>query len=411
MAAHAMTMVHTADRGYRTTPLAHSPAFYIEVCVKTAIAAGMENALLAAIGGARKIFAQVSADTDSQSAEAMALDFLFRIAVPSYPRQAIASCFQSVEMMLLAAQRDIQVRGFREVGTVLSSALERIVALMPLEVEMGKAGKRVMQTFPPYNMSFQAYISVLLDEVARQVKPVDPERSWIDPYHDFMGASVVVVTHYRNVAEHVLFESGQLHHWIVETIFKCVEVYLSLIDNPPEGAAVFLETVEGGLRSFIYVHAHFFQEKKGFPYNHSRDACGNLAVLGMILIQRQRLELAEVCGEVINAIARGAAAAENQNGYRAFGFADCMVKLEELARAADALGHAPLATSCRARCSRPPDISEQDWPEYAEAIVNRTRHMERELAERGREIEFRRNSCAPTARITSGGRFHTGSCR
>jgi hypothetical protein len=390
MAAHAMTMIHTADK-YRTAPLAHSPVFYIGVCVNTAIVAGMEDALLAAIASAQKVFDQISDRTDSRSAEATTLDFLFSIAVASYARQAIVSCFQSVRMMLSAAKRDIQVRGYRDVEAVFSDVLQKITALMPFETAAAKAGKRVMQTFPPYDMSFPGYIAALLAEVASQVKPIDPERSWIDPYYDFNEASEAVLTHYRNIAEGVLFEDVLLHKWVVETIFKCVEVHMSLMDNVPEGAEGSLESIEDKLRSFIYVHELIFREKKGFQYHHASDACGNLAVLGIALLQRQRLQLAEVCGEVINAIGQGAVAAENQNDYRTWGFADCMVKLEILARAADVLGHTLIGTGYRAHYSRPPTIPEKDWPGYAEAFKNRTRNMERELGERQRPMEFRVN--------------------
>ena len=54
MAAHAMTIVHTSDLR-RTAPLAFSPVFYIGLCARAAIPVGMEDALLAAIEGTRKV--------------------------------------------------------------------------------------------------------------------------------------------------------------------------------------------------------------------------------------------------------------------------------------------------------------------------------------------------------------------
>ena len=59
MAAHAMTMVHTSEL-QRTAPLAYAPVFYVEQCVKAALPAGMDDALLAAIEGTRKVFAKIS---------------------------------------------------------------------------------------------------------------------------------------------------------------------------------------------------------------------------------------------------------------------------------------------------------------------------------------------------------------
>jgi hypothetical protein len=58
MAAHAMTRVHTSDL-QRTAPLAFSPVFYIGLCAQAAIPVSMEDALLVAIDGMRKVFAKI----------------------------------------------------------------------------------------------------------------------------------------------------------------------------------------------------------------------------------------------------------------------------------------------------------------------------------------------------------------
>jgi hypothetical protein len=235
MAAHAMTMVHTSDL-QRTAPLAFSPVFYIGLCAKAAIPVGMEDALLAAIEGTRKVFAKISIDTDTRSAGAQALDVLFTIALSSYPRQALASCFRAVEMMMLAAQHDIRVRGYRDISSLLRSVLPNIAALMPLEAAMDKAGQRMMQTFPPYSLGFEANIPTLLWEIAKRVKPVEDGRSWINPFHDFNKASEAIVLHYRDVADKVSFEGVLLEKWVVDSIIKAAWVHIPLLDNPPAGA-------------------------------------------------------------------------------------------------------------------------------------------------------------------------------
>jgi hypothetical protein len=93
MAAHAMTIAHTSDHR-RIAPLAFSPVYYIEVCAKAAIAAGMDDALLAAIEATRKVFAGISAETDTHEAEEKALDVLFAIAATSYPRAGLSALLQ-----------------------------------------------------------------------------------------------------------------------------------------------------------------------------------------------------------------------------------------------------------------------------------------------------------------------------
>jgi hypothetical protein len=107
MAAHAMT----TSELQRTALLAYAPVFYIEQCVKAALPAGMDDALLAAIEGTRKVFAKISDDLDTRTADEGALDILFIIAVAGYARQSVVVCFAAVEMMLRAAQHDTRFRG------------------------------------------------------------------------------------------------------------------------------------------------------------------------------------------------------------------------------------------------------------------------------------------------------------
>jgi hypothetical protein len=71
----------------------------------------MDDALLAAIEGTRKVFAKISDDLDTRTADEGALDILFIIAVAGYARQSVVVCFAAVEMMLRAAQHDTRFRG------------------------------------------------------------------------------------------------------------------------------------------------------------------------------------------------------------------------------------------------------------------------------------------------------------
>ena len=299
--------------------------------------------------------------------------------------------------MVYAARHDIRVRGYQNVTSVFSDVLKKLAALVPLEAVMDDAGKRMMMTYPPYSLSFEASIPAILAEVAQQVKSTDGDRPRYNPFYQFEEASEAVVAHYREVAEGANFKGGLLEKWTVDFVISCAEVHIYLLTNIPVGADAFIDTVAERLRWFIFAVAAFFREKKDFPYHNARDACARLAIVGMSLLQCACPELAEACGEVISAIASRNAEAENH--HRTYGFADCMVKLEQLARAADALGYIATAVACRARYARPESISEENWPEFVDAVKNRTRHMERDLRERPRYIQMPTDSIAVLRRI------------
>ncbi len=379
MAAHAMTMVHSSDKR-KSAPLVYDPVFYIDLCVKAAIAAGMEDALLGAVSAARKVFICISKDVDSQAGEQQAIEILISVALASYPRRSMVLCFRSVEMLLLAAHHDIRVRGYRDFDSLLSKVLPSLAALVPLEVEMEKAGQRRMHTFPAYSPSFEANLPGLLTEVARQVKSVDDIRSWVSPFNEFEEASEAIVDHYRDLAKSVNFGGVLLEKWVVDSLLRAAEVYVPLLDHPSPGTDEFLEEVDVRLRWFIHAPSSFFQEQADFPYRHASDACDHLAVLGMALLRCNRLESAEACGQAVRSIAHRCAKAQGTSNYTsAYGFADCVIKLELLARAADSYGRSVSAAKFRAFSSRPDGIPDEKWTDYAEAVANRTRRMENEL--------------------------------
>jgi hypothetical protein len=261
---------------------------------------------------------------------------------------------------------------------------------MPFEAIMDKAGQRVMQAFPPYSLGFEANLPTLLAEVAKQLKPVEPEQSWVDPFCDFNEASDAIVHHYREVAEKIAFGGGLLQKWVVDSLLNSAKVHIDLLENPPDGAEPFLNNVDDRLRWVLHASAFFFREQTEFPFHYANEACAELAVLGMALLRGGRLASAGACGDAIRSIALKSARAENSKNYTsAYGFADCVVKLELLARAADAFDWPAIAAAFRERGTRPEGIMDEGLLQYAKAVATRTRQMEEELRQRDRGYRTR----------------------
>jgi len=139
--------------------------------------------------------------------------------------------FKAVGTTLLASKQELRVRGFSSVRT-LNSVLRNIAALVPLEAQMDKAGQRIMQVFPPYDLSFEGSLPALLADVANRVK-IDPDRSWLDPFHEFSEASEQIVQHYREISGNTAFECALLEKWIVESIIRAACVHLHLLPTHP----------------------------------------------------------------------------------------------------------------------------------------------------------------------------------
>jgi hypothetical protein len=152
------------------------------------------------------------------------------------------------------------------------------------------------------------------------------------------------------------------------------------LTHPPEGSEDHLDDVDNRIQWVIHSVPPFFPENQPpFHYHHAQDACGGLAILGMQLLQHNRRAAALSCGTAIAAVAENGAARTRD----AYGLADIQVKIEMLARAAEALGDADAATAYREMIQRPPEISDADWSYFMEARGTRIHQLDRRL----REIE------------------------
>jgi hypothetical protein len=375
MTTHAMQIVHVQAGRFRTAPLAYAPSFYMNMCTEIAIRTNMADAVLAAIDSFKTIYLKRTADVDTRTTETQALDSFFIIAVASYARPDSVWAFPAMKAMLIAARHDIEIRGYGNLPA-LESVLGKALQLAPYEVQMDATGQRRVQTFPPYDLGFEANLAMLLDKIASQIT-VDVERSWINPFHEFLQASEDIAHHFRDLSR-TNFRNTLLRKWIVDTIVTVANVHLSLLIEPPEGSEAHLEDVENRLKWIVYSVPPFFPDNQApFHYHHAQDACGALAILGMNLLRSGRTEAGQSCGTAIASIAAHGATSNPEP----YGFADLQEKIELLARAADALRSPQSAEVFRTMIKRPPNVSDADWPHFLEARRTRTRQLEERLDE------------------------------
>jgi hypothetical protein len=371
MTTYAMGVIHDQSGRRRTTPLACRPCFYLGLCVQSAIRANMPDAVLAAVEIQQGILLAATKDVDTSTVEAKALETLLTIAVYGYAVPDSVAAFPAVQAMLLAARHDIRIRGYRQRST-LKTVLTHVLFLTPCEVAMETAGKRVMQTFPPYSLGFEANIPALLEAVANAAQPVDRRRR-ASPFREFLEAAKDVVHHYRELAK-TDFKATLLLKWVIDSIVVCAKVHIALMDKPPVGGEPFTDEIDSRLRWYIYAIAFFYPERVPFP-PHAEDAAGGLAILGMMLLLRGRLDAAKACGEVIGSIATNCAFSQP----RPYDPADLYEKLEILALAAEALGHVHTASEFRGFYSKPPALTDADWQRVRRETGTRLRQLDEAL--------------------------------
>jgi hypothetical protein len=370
IASHAVTIVHTQDRGWSTAPLSHAPIYYLMRCSGEAERALMDDALLRAVRAIGSFFASTSEHVDTQEAEATALNCLFDIAHQSNARLSGVPSDQATKLLLAIAKRELQVRGpYRDNN--LNTILDYIAALVPSEVVMEKSSQRLMHVFSPYG---QTGLADLLLEEAQRVEH-DESRS-NDPFDSFNKLSRKIVLHFRRVAETVDFEGTLLEQWAINSALDCADVHMELLSNPPKGSATYTDTIEERLIWFIHTPASFFREKTSFPQRLADSTAGRLAAFGIRLLQLNSINVVMDCAKAITAIGMKSAAVENAHAYAV---ADIFASLETLARAAEALNYPALARRIRELEDRRKLVLLA--PDYERAIANRVRNLDRRLAD------------------------------
>ena len=374
MTTHAMTMVHSANHS-KQAPLAFSGCFWLGQCSTIAVKADMGDAVLAAVAGFQDALLAQKSDVSTTELEAQALESLLALAAASYAKpDAAVGAFPAVRAMLLAARHDIELHGYQDIS-VLEKVLGYLRLLAPLEITMEKAGRRVLQVFPPYDLSFEASVPALLEMVAHRVA-VDADQPWNNPFSEFLKAAEDVRHHYRELSQ-TSFENTLAQKWVVNSLVAAARVHWSLVVQPPAGTEAHIDDVDETLRHLISWLPEFFPAESQ-PHRHQMvEAADSLACLGMSMLEHDRAASAQGCASAIAGLVSNSAAQHPE----AYTLADLHQRLEVLARAADALGKPQEAVSIRAMIQRPATINEADWPLYLEAQNNRFRHLDRNLRE------------------------------
>jgi hypothetical protein len=181
-----------------------------------------------------------------------------------------------------------------------------------------------------------------------------------------------------------------LERWVVESALDCADVHAHLLEQPPPGGEGFLDKVEHRLTWFIHLPSHFFHET---PSHNEEDAAARLCILGIRLLRLNRPEGTTQCAKAIGSMGRTGAGLAKAKPYFV---ADILVKLEQLARAAEALGYSGLAQKIREIERR--DEIEAKLPGYTAAILGRIEYLDEILAEHSSRDFLLRHDPVPLLR-------------
>ncbi|MET4214380.1 hypothetical protein [Bradyrhizobium sp. LA2.1] len=375
LALLAVGVTSAGASGVQAAPLAFAAAYFLDRSVRDAESASMIDAVLVGIRSLEALLMARKPDVLTNEMESQVRESLFELARASFRRaESHIVPYRAVTGMLTCAAYEIENREFSE--TDFGELLERISQLLPYELRADSSNQRRLMVFPPYSMSYEHSIPMLLQRVASKVT-VDNEREWIDPFTDFLEASAGVRNHYRQISG-MAFPDALLRKWIVDSLLACVQVHLHLLKSPVEGTETFLRPVESSAKHLIsWTPAFFSSSPSKFAAN---DAANGLAVIGIRALEESWVEIARACGKALAALAGNSAGVKPEP----YALADLQERLEILARAADTLGSNALASEFRAMIVRPSNIPDTDWPSFLSARTTRFEQLDESLEKAGR---------------------------
>jgi len=375
MALYATSIEARGVGGQEIAPLAFGASFYFDRAVRSALAANMNDATLRAINSLNSILLKRTLEVELTGVVEQVNETLFAIALDGMAKSNQTNVFRSIGAMLRSIQFEIANDRFD--ADSLKSTLLRITQIIPYEVMADSNGNRRLQTFPAYDLGFEASIPMLLQNMAQKVF-VDKERPWSDPFHDLSEAMELIRDHFRRLSD-VDFRGTLLGKYVADSLDAVCRVLLHELKHPPEGAEGFVTTVEDDLKSQITWMSGLFPASGSARRHHISDASAHLTILGIDALAGGFTDVARICATTLENIA-----ANLQASIDSFELADIHRDLEILARGAEKAKNATFATDIRAMISLPPNLSLQQQSFHLDARATRFRQLDEALANAGR---------------------------
>jgi hypothetical protein len=374
MAVHAMSVHAARTHGQPIAPLAFAAVYYLGRAARAVLAANMQDAILHAIRALTRVLLSRPSDIDLTGIAETVNNSLFEIASDGEVKRNGAAVFRSVEAMLQSVKFEIARETFDYDS--FASTLHQLFRLFPMEVIADSAGLRHLQVFPPYHLGFHASIPMLLQDIAQKVQ-LDPERPWLDPFHDLSKAMEGVRDHYRALTQ-IDFGHTLLHKHTIESLGAVLRVLFNQITCPPKGTGEHVQTVVHDLLQQISWMSGFFPDHAK-EYRHVSDATACLTILGLDALDHDQSVIAEACVSALSKIAIKVGAKQGS-----WELADVHRDMEIFARAVGMKKDMKLAARVRSMMTMPLGLTPEMDKLYFEAQQTRFLQLDEALARAGR---------------------------
>ena len=374
---YTATLKSSAFREY-SAPITYLPLGYLKECILTAQRNGLDDPALKGSKEILNVTQIVSHNTHITDVYSPAIEAWDSIIFP-FLVTGKAVLANEITNDLLAFLHQALKKKHYEFNHILSNVLDKIEALVPYAIANEKmfGSPFVGELLSiPYDLSNPLCLAYLIAEGHILIES-QPDKAWINPYHDFIEMNETLYRHFRNLAEKIDFGSSFLLWHIIQTIRHIARVYLSLLENPVTddiGHKIELVKQVPWYLAFFWV---IFSKASAFNYRRADEACDALAWIGLSFYKHKFSDVPEMCISNIYSIAESyCKTSENIHPYH---LADLLIYIWHIRLLAEAQTNTDLLTRIDAKLTKPTTVPEDKWKEVLIALEKRKDQLNREL--------------------------------
>ncbi len=383
--AIAHHVAHLGAPAFRegTAPLTYTPIYYGIAGVKYAQSKNLDEVAYQSAGILSKVSEEAPKDITETDIHVPVIDGLTEIAMYLYGRHnfGLAEAVNGHQFNILA--RSLQREDY-DFDDVLRHVLEKMELLAPFAIASEALAGRMSTVHPlgkAYGLTNPSSLGYLFAQAAAALPEPDPEREWVNPYHDLIDIADIIADHLRKMAESNEFGDSFLLWEIDQTIKHISRVVAGIVDQPlRQGWDDAHDLVDKLLRILAFYWVAF-RGKKTVSKRRADDCSDSLALIGLLFLMRGHPEVLRACISNIRSIFESYC--EITQAPESYAIGDLLAHLWGIRMVLVAKQNDALTQDVdRALTTKPRALTDEQWQGAQDAIMRRRQQLEERLAER-----------------------------
>lgn len=382
--AIAHHVAHLGAPAFRegTAPLTFTPIHYGFAGVKYAQSKNLDEVVFQSAGILSKVSEEAPKDITETDIHVPVIDELTEITMYLYSRGnfGLAETVNGYQFNILARSLQREDYNFDD---VLRHVLEKMELLAPFAIASEALAGRLSTVHPlgkAYGLTTANSLGYLFAQAASALPELDPEREWVNPYHDLIGIAEIIADHLRKTAEISEFGESFLLWQIDQTIKHISKVVAGIVDHPLRRDRDDVRDLVEKLLSIVTFYWVAFRGKRTVSKRRADDCCDSLVFIGLLFLKRGHPDVLHGCISNIRSIFESYC--EIAQAPEPYAIGDFLAHLWGIRMVVARKNDALTQEVDRALTTKPRGLTDEQWQGAQVGIMRRRQQLEERLAER-----------------------------